>query len=54
MGKLTSRVTPDVSQEGGLTLIELLIAVSILVIISGSTYTLSIWRWMYIRKLDRG
>lgn len=39
MGKLTSRVTPDVSQEGGLTLIELLIAVSILVIISGSTYT---------------
>ena len=39
MGNRTSQVTPDVSHEGGLTLIELLIAVSILVIISGSTYT---------------
>ncbi len=39
MGKFASLATPDVSHEGGLTLIELLIAVSILVIISGSTYT---------------
>lgn len=39
MEKSTSRPTLNDSHEGGLTLIELLIAVSILVIISGSTYT---------------
>jgi len=39
MDKSNSRDTLNVSHEGGLTLIELLIAVSILVIISGSTYT---------------
>lgn len=39
MEGFTSRVTHSVLHERGLTLIELLIAVSILVIISGTTYT---------------
>lgn len=39
MENLTSRIAQNTSHERGLTLIELLIAVSILVIISGSTYT---------------
>ena len=39
MGKSASRVTLSILHERGLTLIELLMAVSILVIISGSTYT---------------